>query len=183
MAIELPDARQLPDDILQVLRLRALRGCEMGFSQSDLAELLGVARETVCSWWSAYQTDGLDGLPDEQGKHLQQLIDGNTPAKLGIQAPLWSRDAVRELIHKEYDLWMPVRTVGLYLERWGYTLKKPCRHAGKQDPDEVREWLEETYPEIERLAAEEDATIVWSDESGVEADHCPRRGYSRKGER
>ena len=34
-----------------------------------------------------------------------------------------------------------------------------------------------------RLAAEEDATIVFSDECGVEADHCPRRGYSRKGER
>ena len=159
MAIELPDARQLPDDILQVLRLRALRGCEMGFSQSDVADMLGVAPETVCRWWSAYQAHGMDGLPnertgrsvgsgrtltDEQGKHLQQLIDGNTPAQLGIQAPLWSRDAVRELIHKEYDLWMPVRTVGLYLQRWGYTLKKPCRHAGKQNPDEVHEWLEET---------------------------------------
>ena len=198
MAIELPDARQLPDDILQALRLRALRGCELGFNQCDVADMLGVAPETVCRWWSAYQAHGLDGLPDErtgrpvgsgrtltdeQGQHLQQLIDGNTPAQLGIQAPLWSRDAVRELIHKEYDLWMPVRTVGLYLERWGYTLKKPCRHAGKQDPDEVLQWLEETYPEIERLAAEEDATIVFSDESGVEADHCPRRGYSRKGER
>src|SRR4051812_3808851 len=113
MAIELPDARQLPDDILQALRLRALHGCEMGFSQKDVAQLLGVASETVCRWWSAYQTDGLDGLPDEragrplgsgrtltdeQGKHLQQLIDEKTPARLGINAPLWSRDAVRELI-------------------------------------------------------------------------------------
>ena len=90
---------------------------------------------------------------------------------------------MRELIHKEYGIWMPVRTVGEYLKRWGYTPKKPCRHAGKQDPEEVREWLEETYPEIERQAAEEDAKIVFSDECGVEADHCPRRGYSRKGER
>jgi transposase len=198
MAIELPDARQLSDDILQVLRLRALRGCEMGLRQSDVAAMLGVAAETVCRWWAAYRADGLAGLPDdrtgrpvgsgrtltdEQGKRIQQLIDGNTPAQLGIQAPLWSRDAVCALIHKEHGIDMPVRTVGLYLKRWGYTLKKPCRHAGKQDPDEVLEWLEDTFPEIERLAAAEDATIVFADESGIEADHCPRRGYSRRGER
>jgi transposase len=198
MAITLPDARQLPDEVLQELRLRGLRGCEMGLSQSDVAEMLGVARETVSRWWSAYQAHGLDGLPDErtgrplgsgrtltdeQGEHIQQLLDANSPAKLGIQAPLWSRGAVRDLIHKEYGVWVPVRTVGQYLKRWNYTAKKPCRHADDQDPKEVREWLEETYPDIERQAGEEDAVILWCDENGVEADHYPRCGYARKGER
>src|SRR5438876_5345499 len=116
MAIALPDARQLPDEILEELRLRALRGCELGFCQSDVAELLGVARETVSRWWSAYQAEGLDGLPgersgrpvgsgrtltEEQARHIQQLIDENSPQALGIAAPLWSRRAVRDLIKKE----------------------------------------------------------------------------------
>jgi transposase len=198
MAITLPDARQLPDEVLHELRLRALRGCEMGLSQSDVAEMLGLARETVSRWWSAYQANGLDGLPDErtgrplgsgrtltdeQGEHIQQLLDANSPAKLGINAPLWSRAAVRELIHKEFGIWMAVRTVGEYLKRWGYTAKKPSRHANDQDPEEVKEWLEETYPDIERQAEAEDALILWTDESGVEADHCPRTGYAPKGER
>ena len=198
MAITLPDARQLSDEVLEALRLRALRACELGFSESDIAAMLGVARETVSRWWSAYQAQGLDGLPgnrtgrplgsgrtltDEQGKHLQQLIDENSPAKLGIAAPLWSRAAVRELIHEEYGIWVPVRTVGEYLERWGYTAKKPCRHANDQDPEEVREWLEETYPDIERQAEEEDAVILWTDESGVDADHHPGTGYAPKGQR
>ena len=52
---------------------------------------------------------------------------------------------MRDLIHKEYGIWMPVRTVGEYLKRWGYTAKKPCRHANDQGPEEVSEWLEETY--------------------------------------
>ena len=34
MAISLPDARQLSDEVLQSLRLRALRGCELGYSES-----------------------------------------------------------------------------------------------------------------------------------------------------
>jgi transposase len=198
MAITLPDARQLSDEVLDALRLRALRACELGFSESDVAEMLGVARETVSRWWSAYQAEGLDGLPgertgrpvgsgrtltDEQAAHIQQLIDENSPAKLGIKAPLWSRDAVRELIKKEYDIDMPVRTVGEYLKRWGYTAKKPARHANDQDPVEVREWLEETYPDIERQAEQEDAVILWTDECGVDADHHPGTGYARKGER
>jgi transposase len=165
MAITLPDARQLPDEVLEALRLRALRGCEMGFSESDVAEMLGVARETVSRWWSAYQGKGVDGLPggrtgrpvgsgrtltDEQAAHIQELINEHSPANLGVKAPLWSRGAVRELILKEYGIDMPVRTVGEYLKRWGYTAKKPSRHANDQDPEEVRKWLEETYPDIER---------------------------------
>jgi len=198
MAITLPDARQLPDEVLEALRLRALRGCEMGFSESDVAEMLGVARETVSRWWRAYQDKGVDGLPsgrtgrpvgsgraliDEQAARIQELTRENSPAKLGVKAPMWSRDAVRELILKEYGIDMAVRTVGEYLKRWGYTAKKPSRHANDQDPEEVRAWLEETYPEIERQAAEEDAVILFCDECGVDADHHPGFAYAPEGER
>ena len=87
--------------------------------------------------------------------------------------------AVAELIRKEYGVDMPVRTVGAYLERWGYTAKVPRRHAKDQDPEEVRHWLEVTYPAIEARAAREDAEIHWCDETGAAADQQPRRGYAR----
>jgi hypothetical protein len=64
---------------------------------------------------------------------------------LGIASPLWSRRAIGELIRKECDVVLAVRTVGEYLRRWGYTAKKPARHARKQDPEEVRQWLERTH--------------------------------------
>jgi transposase len=197
MAIELPDARTLSDEVLQALRLRALHGCERGLSESAVADLLGVARETVSRWWSAYTTGGVQALPeersgrpvgsgrtltDEQATHIQKLLDENTPDKLGIASPLWNRRAVRDLICKEYGIDMPVRTVGEYLKRWGYTAKRPGRHAKDQDPEEVRQWQEEIYPEIERRAQEEDAEIHWCDETGVAADEYPGLGYSRKGQ-
>jgi transposase len=196
MAITLPDARKLSDEVLQALRLRALRGCELGFTESEVAELLGVARETVARWYAAYARGGLDALPeertgrpvgsgrtltDEQGAHLQELLDTNSPDKLGIASPLWNRRAVRDLIYREYGIRMPVRTVGKYLQRWGYTAKKPRRHARDQDPDEVRTWLEETYPLIEAQAAQEDAEIQWCDEVGAAADEHPGCGYARRG--
>src|SRR5436305_11119733 len=63
MAIPLPDARELSDEVLEALRLRALHGCELGFTEADIADLLGVCRETVSRWWSAYAHEGLDALP------------------------------------------------------------------------------------------------------------------------
>ena len=60
MAISLPDARELSDDVLEALRLRAVRGCQLGFTETELADILGVRRETVCHWWSAY-ADGVLG--------------------------------------------------------------------------------------------------------------------------
>ena len=64
---------------------------------------------------------------------------------------------------------------------WGYTAKVPRRHAKDQDPEEVRHWLEVTYPAMEARAAREDAEIHWCDETGAAADQQPRRGYAREG--
>jgi len=161
MAITLPDARQLSDEVLEALRLRAVHGCELGFTEADVADLLGISRETVSRWWSAYVQQGSDALPgdrtgrpvgtgrtlsNEQAEHIQDLIDHNSPEKLGVPSPLWSRRAVRDLIRKEYGIFMAVRTVGEYLKRWGYTAKRPRRHARDQNPEEVNKWLHETYP-------------------------------------
>jgi transposase len=197
MALSLPDARQLSDEVLEALRLRALRGCELGFTETAVADLLGVARETVSRWWSAYADGGLDALPqdrsgrpigsgrslsDEQASHIQRLLDANSPEDVGVASPLWSRRAVGDLIHKEFGIELAVRTVGDYLKRWGYTAKKPGRHSKDQDPEEVRQWVEETYPAIEKRAGEEGADIYWCDETGRQADQQPGYGYARKGE-
>ena len=197
MAVSLPDARELSDEVLEALRLRALHGCQLGFTEVDIADLLGVCRETVCRWCSAYADGGLDALPhdrtgrplgsgrslsDEQADRIQQQLRSHQPEELGIAAPLWSRRAVGELIRQQLGIVLAVRTVGLYLQRWGFTPKRPRRHGRDQDPEEVRQWLEETYPAIEQRARQEKADIYWGDEVGVAADHQPAKGYAPQGE-
>jgi transposase len=196
MAVLLPDARQLSDEVLEALRLRALRGCELGFTEADVADLLGVCRETVCRWWSAYTHGGVTALPQDrtgrpqgsgrvldeaQGQHLQELLAGHRPDQLGIAAPLWTRRAVQDLIRREYGLQLPLRTVGEYLRRWGYTPQKPSRKNRRQEPEEVRRWLEEQYPALEVRAARAGAVIYWCDELGMGVDEYRGRGYARPG--
>jgi transposase len=198
MSIQLPDARQLSDEALQALRLRALRGIELGYSELELADLLGVCHETISRWWTAYRADGLPALPGgrtgrplgsgrflsgQQAERIKARIDFHSPEEVGIPHALWTRRAVRDLIRKEFGIDLAERTVGLYLRRWGYTSKRPARHARHQDPDEVEEWLLETYPAIEAQAEREGAAILWADEVGVAADQHPGYGYARAGER
>ena len=188
MATSLPDAQELSDDVLEALRLRAVRGCQLGFTEAELADILGVRRETVCHWWSAYADGGLEALPhdrigrpvgsrrvlsDDQAARIQQLLRTHQPEELGIPAALWTRRAVGELIRQEFAIVVAVSTVGLYLKRWGFTAKRPRRHARDRDPEEVRQWLEETYPAIEKRAKQEEAEIYWDDEVGVAADQQP----------
>lgn len=197
MALPLPDARELSDEVLEALRLRALRGCQLGFTEVQIADLLGVARETVSRWWSAYADQGVPAVPqrrtgrplgsgraltDLQADHIQRLLRTHQPEELGIAAPLWTRRAVVDLIRREYNLPLAVRTVGRYLRRWGFTAKRPRRHARDQDPEEVRQWLEKIYPAIEERAAAEKAEIHWGDEVGVAADQHPASGYAPQGE-
>jgi hypothetical protein len=110
------------------------------------------------------------------------MIESKGPQELGIASALWTRQAVRDLIHQQFGIRLPIRTVGEYLRRWGLTPQKPVRKAYRQDPDEVAEWLDKTYPEIEKRAAQEGGEIHWGDETGVRSTCQHSRGYARPGQ-
>jgi len=54
-------------------------------------------------------------------KGIRQAIETKSPQELEIASALWTRQAVRELIRKQVGIRLPIRTVGEYLRRWGYT--------------------------------------------------------------
>jgi transposase len=197
MAIELPDGRRESNDVLDALRLRAVHARQLGYAVADIAAILGVREETVSRWCSRYDRGGREALPgDRTGRPIgsgrlldpqqeggiQQAIEAKSPQELEIPSALWTRQAVRELIQRQVGIRLPIRTVGEYLRRWGYTPRKPVRKAYKQDPKAVAEWLEKTYPQIERRAAQEGGEIHWGDETGVRSTCQHSRGYARPGE-
>ena len=75
---------------------------------------------------------------------------------------------------------MPVRTVGEYLKRWGFTPQRPVKRACEQNPRAVRRWLDDEHPAIEARARAEEAGIHWGGETGLRSDAARGRGCAPK---
>ncbi|NES98890.1 MAG: IS630 family transposase, partial [Desertifilum sp. SIO1I2] len=90
--------------------------------------------------------------------------------------------AVRELIVKLYGEELTLQGVGKYLARWNMTPQKPARHSRAQDPDEVREFLEQTLPDTINKAKKEDGQMHFSDETGARISDQIGAAYAPKGQ-
>lgn len=56
------------------------------------------------------------------------MID-RCPDQMKLPFALWTRPAVQEYVRQSLALALPIRTVGWYLKRWGFTPQKPVRRA------------------------------------------------------
>lgn len=105
-----------------------------------------------------------------------------TPDQLKLGFALWNRQAVAQLVQAEWGVQLPVRTIGHYLKRWGFTPQKLIKKAQEPRPAEAQRWLEETYPQIARRAKTEGAEIHWGDEAGLCSDDVRGSGCAPKGQ-
>ena len=192
-----PDARYLKLEIQEYLRRQAIRLRQQGKTFISIGEYLGVHRNTVQGWWKQYESQGEVALHQQpRGRQLgegrtlsedeenivQRLMREHFPDELEIDSALWTRPAVQALIAQQCGVEMPIRTVGEYLKRWGYTPQKPLKRAYEQDPLAVEFWLETEYAQIEQRAKQEKAEIAWGDESGLRSDAQVGRGYAPVGQ-
>jgi len=191
------DARSLPPEALEHIRRQALQLRTKGYPWKQIAEVCGVSISTVFKWASRAASDGVDeaikgrqrgrqlgsgrSLTLVQEAQLRLMILGSNPAQLQLEFALWNRRAVMQAIQKLFGLDMPIRTVGEYLRRWGFTPQRPLKRALEQDPARVRAWHDSEYPKIMARARAEDAEIYWGDETAIRQDSNWVRGYSMAG--
>lgn len=167
-----------------------------GQSQTYTAEFFSIARRTLYVWLQQYDKKGSKSftykirgrrkgekrlVSIDQEKEIQRLIVDKCPEQMKLPFALWTRKAVQELINNQFGILLPIRTIGEYLKRWGYTPQKPLKRAYEQKPQVVKKWLEEKYPEIKKRAKVEKANIYWGDETGLSSEDNRGRGYSPKG--
>jgi len=195
--MEKQDFRRLPKDARNALRYRAIQMLKRSMTQIKVADILGVRFSTVNRWNRLYRQKGLKGISErtrgrkegmkrtlskDQEKEIQRDIIDRHPEQLTLCFALWTRTAVQELIYKKYRIRMPIRTVGEYLKRWGFTPKRPVKLAYEQQPEQIREWLDGEYPRIRKQAKQDNAVIYWGDETGISTESYISRGYSPKGQ-
>lgn len=158
------DARKLPPEALEHIRRQAFVLRKQGYTWTHIAEVCGVHVGTVLKWARRAQADDLDAvikggqrgrrhgsgrtLTLVQEEQLRLKIIGSNPAQLQLEFALWNRRAVMLAIKQIFGIDMPIRTVGEYLRRWGFTPQRPVKRALEQDPVRLKAWLEDEYPKI-----------------------------------
>lgn len=190
------DTRKLTQEAQETLRKQIVRLRKAGRANKEVAEIVGVSQVHCSNVWRRYQEQGISGITKgkrgrrhgakrsltvEQELLITKLIKDKAPDQLKLSFALWTREAVRQLIKQKCGISMPIRTVGEYLKRWGFTPQKPIKWAKEQRSSTVAKWLLEAYPEIVKKAKKEKAEIYWGDETGLQTGANLERGYSPKG--
>lgn len=191
------DGRKLSKEQQVDTRRRAMLLLKKGWHEREIAEAMGVHERTVRQWKQHQRDYGTEALlRDERGRQLgdgrkltaaqekqvREIIADKLPEQLKLAFALWTRRAVAELLKQRFGLNLPVRTMGLYLKRWGFTPQKPIKKAYEQNPKKVQAWLEQEYPQIAASAKAEGAEIYWGDQTGVNNQPNAPRGFAPRGQ-
>ena len=198
---KMQDGRSLSEESLELLRRQAHRlRLEDRRTWGEIASIVGVHLSTVMSWSRRFDIgsashSALKVASAQRGRRfgqhrtleladevrLREIVVEGAPSCLGLAYALWSRKAVQEAVKAKFGVDMPLRTVGEYLKRWGFTPQRPAKRALEQQPAQVQQWLEVDYPAIVQRAKAEAGVVCWADETAVRQDTAWVRGYAAAG--
>ncbi len=176
--------RSLPREAKFNMRVKVIELRRAGGSYVQIASQVGLSRTGVfgiCKRHAALGVGALHGAPGgratgegrmltpEQESLVRQQIIDNAPDQLAMPDALWNRAAVSRLIEQRLGIVMPVRTLGLYLERWGFTARRPKIEAFDPRSFLVNQWLADRYPRVLAQSKAEGGEIHWGSNSQLTA--------------
>jgi transposase len=164
-------------------RVSACEALEKGISVDEIAMVLKVSRSSIFEWQKTYRAHGSDALrtkktrgpkaklSDGQLSQLYRLVVGNDPRQLSFGLALWTRGMIQELIFRQFGVRLSIVSVGTMLGDLGLSPQRPLYRAYQRDPEKVRKWKEETFPQIQARAKKEGAAIFFADEASVRTNY------------
>jgi transposase len=139
-------------------RAHAIRLSAMGYTVTQIAEILGCNRQSVHNWFDMFEQDGPQGLCDKprSGRPAIATIDYRTklveairtnPRKIGYPFTVWTLTRIRAHMAREMRILLSESRVRQIMKEQGLVFKRP-KHTldQKRDQDafaEVRDVLEQ----------------------------------------
>lgn len=144
-------------------RLYAMTLLDQGWTQTQVANKLGVTPAAVCQWVRARRRGGDAALaakphpgPKPKLNALQmrqlekRLLRG--PRKNGYATDLWTLPRIAELIEHHFGVRYDPSGVWHVMNRMGWSAQKPERRARERDEDAVVTWRKKDWPRIKKSA-------------------------------
>ena len=178
---------------MEEIRVRAVQRVQAGESPETVIKTLGFARACIYNWlaryraggWHALRTGQRSGRPKKlngtQIKWVYKTIRDKDPLQLKFPFALWTRSMIADLIKRQFGIKLSLSSVGRLLKQLGFSCQKPLYRAYQRDPELVKQWKEQIFPQIQKRAKKEGAVIYFQDESGVRSDFHSGTTWALKG--
>jgi transposase len=167
---------------------------QSGESPEVVVRAMGFSRACIYNWLAMYRAGGWGALDARKRggrprklkgnmiKWVYRIVVGSDPRQYKFAFALWTRNAIGTLIYQRYGIRLSANSVGRLLAQLGITPQKPLWRAYQQDPERVRQWVQEEYPAIAQEAKRLRAEIWFGDESGLRSDYHAGTTWGRKGQ-
>lgn len=163
-------------------RRLAVEAVRRGEVVADVARVLKVPIRTLFAWIARYRQGGEHALQEWARSGRPRKVDGTVMAWLyqaitlgdprQYQLPfcLWTLGLVRRVLKQHHGITMSKSGVSRLLRHLGLSPQRPIYKSYKRDPNELRYYLDTTFPGLRTKARRLGALIYFVDEAAVRSD-------------
>lgn len=184
--------RQLPHNVLEHYRYRAISLRKKGWKVKAIAEAFGVNRRAVTRWFSQYKKAGKKSLRSKKAagpsfkltiEEMSYLLDlfRDDATEHGFETPLWTCKRIQQVMQNRMGKKLHTTNIMRWLKRLNFTNQKPQRRASQRDERAVKRWLREEWPKIKAHCRRWQAMLYFQDESGISLTAVLGKTWAPKG--
>jgi len=178
-----------------VKRIHAILYVLHGKTAAEVAVILTLSSQTIYNYVKAFILDRLNSLVYRQSpgrpaklntaqrKELADTIDAG-PEAAGYDCGCWSTILIQDWIFNRFGVEYAPRYVAELLDQMGFSYQRGrfvSDHLGDVAAEQEK-WMNETWPEILRLAEEKGAMILFGDEASFAQWGSLSYTWARKGQ-
>ena len=149
----------------EALKQRRLRAADMfrrGKSQAEVAQALGVSRESASKWYQLWSNGGRAALVGAgRAGRLPRLFDEQLadvvvalkrgPRANGFPTDLWTLARVADVIEATTGVrYSQTQTWTILRDRLGWTRQRPSRRALERNEEAIANWVAKDWPRIKK---------------------------------
>lgn len=159
-----------------------------------VARINKLSQRTIFDWLARYRQGGWHALnekprqgrpPKVSGDDMKWLYDAITmgcPLNYKLPFCLWSLNTIRTMLEKERHVKLAKSSICRLLHHLGLSPQRPLYKSYKQDPQKIKNYLTQTYPEAVAEARKYNARLYFIDEAAFRSDSHRGTTWGKIGE-
>jgi len=158
------------------------------------ARIFSIPLRTAFNWLALYRSGGWQALNEKSkqgrpkkisGEDMRWLYDAITqgnPLNYQFEFCLWSLPVIRSILKQERQITISKSSISRLLNHLGLSPQRPIYKSYKQNPEQVKAYLEEQFPNAAAQAKRYKAQLYFVDEAAVRSDSHRGTTWGKRGE-